>query len=105
MADTTRRRVIALALFALWLGVVLCAAWNHAVWRDEVRALSRALDGEDVWRMLQWMRREGHPALWYLLLRTADALMPRPQVLPVAALLVASASALSFCCVRPFIGC
>jgi hypothetical protein len=84
--------VIALVLFASWLGFVLFIAWNHAVWRDEVRALSLALQGENVFAMLKGIRGEGHPAVWYLLLRRAHALVARPEVLQIVALIVASAA-------------
>jgi hypothetical protein len=94
--------VFAFALFAAWLAVVVCAAWNHAVWRDEVRALSKALDGGSVFDMLKGLRTEGHPAVWYLLLRGAHTLLPRPEALQVVALLVAAASALLLLFCSPF---
>jgi hypothetical protein len=103
MSDIARRRVIASALFSLWLGVVLFAAWNHAVWRDEVRALSRALDGENVFAMLKALHGgEGHPALWYLLLRGAHTLVSSPRVLQAVALLVAAAAVLLLLRRSPF---
>ncbi len=82
--------------------MVVVAAWNHAVWRDEVRALSKALDGASVFDMLKGLRTEGHPALWYLLLRGAHALLPKPEALQVVALLVAAASALLLLFCSPF---
>lgn len=73
------------ALFLVWLSIVLLLISRHVMWRDEVRALSLALQGDGVWQMLQGLRGEGHPALWYLLLRFAHNLFPTPHVLPVLA--------------------
>jgi hypothetical protein len=85
-------QLIALVMFTSWLGMVLFLAWNHVVWRDEVRALSLALQGENVFAMLKGIHGEGHPAVWYLLLRIAHALVARPEVLQLVALIVASAA-------------
>jgi MFS family permease len=65
---------------------------HHVVWRDEVRALTYALQGNDVLAMLRALHGEGHPALWYLLLRAAHALVPVPQVLVAVALVIAAAA-------------
>ncbi len=102
MAELVHNRRIAFILFAAWAAIVLCAAWNHAVWRDEVRALSLTLSGKSVFLMLKGLRGEGHPAIWYLLLRGVHAVFPRPQVLKIAAVPVAAAAALSFLLRSPF---
>jgi hypothetical protein len=96
------RRPIALALFALWFGVVCVAAWNHAIWRDEMRALPLALQGDNVLAMLKGIHGEGHPAVWYLLLRGAHALVNQPQVLPIVSLTVASVAMLLLVSRSPF---
>jgi hypothetical protein len=79
-------------LLALWCMVAVVFAVRHVMWRDEVRALSIALYGRTPWDMLRALHGEGHPALWYLLLRGAHALAPSPVVLPVVAFLVGLAS-------------
>ncbi len=89
-------------LFALWLAVAVFLAVHHTFWRDEVRALSIALQGNTVFEMLARLRGEGHPALWYLLLRGAHTLVPRPQVLPVVAFLIAAAGSLLLVLRSPF---
>jgi hypothetical protein len=58
-------------LFGLWLAAAGALAWRHVMWRDEVRALSTATQGENWIAMLRGLHGEGHPALWYLLLRAA----------------------------------
>src|SRR5882757_391108 len=74
-----------------WADVLLLAGWivlvgfqiaRHVMWRDEVRALTIALTGDDLVAMLRGLHGEGHPALWYLLLRGAHALFDRVEVLP-----------------------
>jgi hypothetical protein len=52
--------------------------------------------------MVKGLPSEGHPALWYLLLRGAYTLLPRPQVLQIVALLVAAAAALLLLLYAPF---
>ena len=89
-AAPARERSARLALLALWAVAVLYLAWHHVPWRDEVRALSIALQGEGMIEMLRGLQGEGHPALWYLLLRGAHMLVPVPQVLPALALLIAA---------------
>lgn len=96
------KRLIALALFMGWFGVVSFLAWTHLVWRDEVRALSLALGGNNIFAMLKGIHGEGHPAIWYLLLRAAHALVPRPEVLLLVAIVVAAAAMLILVLRAPF---
>jgi hypothetical protein len=80
------------ALYLAWLGAVLFLAARHAFWRDEVRAFSIALSGDTVPDMLRNLHGEGHPALWYLLLRGTHALVPVREVLPAVAVAIAAAA-------------
>ncbi len=95
-------RRIALAMFAVWLIAVGFLAWTHLVWRDEVRALSLSLEGNTVFAMLRGVHGEGHPAIWYLLLRAAHALAPRPEVLLVVSVLIAAVAMLIVVLRAPF---
>src|SRR3954470_12363883 len=79
-------------LYAAWCALVLFLAARHVVWRDEVRGLSIALAGDSVPAMLRILHGEGHPALWYLLLRGAHAIVPVRQVLPGVGFAVAAAA-------------
>ncbi len=72
-----------LLLFIIWLLLVGWLLAEHTVWRDEVRAYSLALSGANVGEMLGAIHGEGHPALWYLLLRGLHYLFPYREVLPV----------------------
>ncbi len=87
-----RDRPLRLMLLALWLVTAAALAFCHVMWRDEVRALSLALQGDTVVAMLKGIQGEGHPALWYLLLRGAHTLFPTPLVLPLVAFAVAASA-------------
>jgi hypothetical protein len=89
---TARYRNLRILLYAAWCALVLLLVWRHVFWRDEVRALSIALAGDTLAQMLRVLHGEGHPALWYLLLRGAHAIVPVRQVLPAVAFLVAAAA-------------
>ena len=92
--DPSRHRWLKLALFAVWLALVVAMAARHTLFRDEVRALSLALQGRDLGAMLAGIHGEGHPGVWYLLLRGAHALWHSPLVLPLVSIAVAAAAAL-----------
>lgn len=85
-------RPVRVALICAWAAIVLVMAVRHVLWRDEVRALNLALQGDTVFDMLRGLQGEGHPALWYLLLRGAHALAPLREVLPAVSVAVAAAA-------------
>src|SRR5579872_4673541 len=91
-----------LAAFIPWLLIVIWLSFHHAMGRDDVRALSLALQGTNVAQMLRAVHGEGHPAIWFLLLRGAHSLVPRPQVLPAVSVIVAAAAALVLLIWSPF---
>jgi len=95
-------RPIRWLIFLIWLGIALFLASRHVVWRDEVRALSFALSGDSTVAMLHNVHGEGHPAIWYLMLRWAHMLWPHPQVLVVVGFVVGAAAALLFAMRAPF---
>ena len=94
------RQVLWIAL--AWAAVVVFLMTRHVVWRDEVRALSLALQGDDLLAMLRGLRGEGHPAVWYLMLRGAYAAANTPLVLPMVSLLVAMTAAALLAWRSPF---
>ena len=96
------QRGLKLGCFVLWLGLVLLLAWHHAFWRDEVRALSLSLQGSSIVEMLEGMRGDGHPAIWYLLLRGMHAVVGSPVALPIASISVAAAATLLLVLRSPF---
>jgi hypothetical protein len=89
-------------MFVVWLGVVSFLAWTHLVWRDEVKPLSLALQSGTVYAMIKELHWEGHPAVWYLILRAAHALIPRPEVLLLVSIIVAAVAVLILVLRAPF---
>jgi hypothetical protein len=85
-------RTLRILLYAAWGALVLLLVSRHVFWRDEVRALTIALAGDSVPAMLRILHGEGHPAIWYLLLRGAHAIVPVRQVLPAVSVIVAAAA-------------
>lgn len=81
-----------LLMGAAWLVLVLYFTVHHVVWRDEVRAFSFALQGDDIFAMLAGIHGEGHPAGWYVLLRLVHDVVGLPQVLQGVAFAVAAAA-------------
>ncbi len=78
-----------LLAFAL---LILVLALTHDVWRDEVRAFSVATQ-PDSWRaMFGALGEEGHPAVWYVLLRAGYAVTGSPIVMPALAALIGLAA-------------
>ena len=81
-----------LILFIFWLVLVCWFLSDHTLWRDEVRAFSFALSGANTAEMLRITHGEGHPALWYLLLRGAHTLFPFREALPALGALIGIAA-------------
>jgi hypothetical protein len=79
-------------MFIVWLALVAWFIPAHTFWRDEVRAFSIALSGSNVLEMLRMLHGEGHPALWYLILRGAHDIFPVREVLPAAAAVIGIAT-------------
>ena len=84
---------IRILLFGLWLAAAGELAWRHVIWRDEARALSFAIQGEDWIAMLRGLHGDGHPALWYFLLRLVHGITGRTEALGLVAFAVAVAAA------------
>jgi len=62
---------------------------GHRPWFDEWQALQIALQSPTLGDLLANLRYEGHPPLWYLILRSAALIVPTYWVLPVVALAIA----------------
>lgn len=89
---TPRDRRSRLIMFLVWLALVLWLLTGHVFWRDEVRAFSLALSGSNLVEMFHAVHGEGHPLLWYLILRGGHAVFPYREVLPVAGALIGIAA-------------
>jgi hypothetical protein len=69
----------------LYAALVSVLAFHHEMWRDEVRALSVAVQNPSWGTLFGELRHEGHPVVWYALLRVAYAVTHSNLVLPVIA--------------------
>ena len=88
---TRHERLTRWLLFLGYIAIVVFTAAHHEMWRDEVRALSVAQDGS-LPELFGELKYEGHPAVWYLLLRTGYLLTGSRLVLPALSLIVAAAA-------------
>ena len=79
--------------FAGYIALVVTVALHHEMWRDEVRALSVAKGTVSWGALLAQLPQEGHPILWYAVLRAGFAAAHSNAILPVAALAIAAAAA------------
>lgn len=74
-----RNNWIACAIAILALQAILVV--THRAWLDEWQALQIALQSPTIPSLFENLRYEGHPPLWYLLLRTAATVLPTNWVL------------------------
>ncbi len=99
---TLREKHIINAALLVWILIVGVTALHHEMWRDEVRALYMALDGDNFWDLFKTLRNEGHPILWYWILRVAYWIWPTPVVLQVVSIFIAYAAIVLFLKKAPF---
>ena len=101
MSENAERRRIVLPVLAFACLVTLLVL-THDVWRDEVRAFSVATRAASWGDMLRALGEEGHPALWYALLRMGYAVTGSPYVMPAFAAAIGIATACVILRYAPF---
>lgn len=101
-ADTGTSMALRSAYWCLWLAAALFATTQHVMWRDEIRALTLARHGSNVWEMIYAARGYGHPTLWHILLRGALSLYDNPVVLAVVAFAIGAAASALLAFKAPF---
>lgn len=101
-ADGERRVATIVVVALVWAIVVIAIATRHAFWADEVRAFSMATTDDDVVAMLGRIHGDGHPSLWFLLLRGVHAVFASTFVLPATAFAVGAATVLLLLTRSPF---
>lgn len=89
-------------IVAAWTAIVAATVRNHEFWRDEVNALSLALGAPSLLSVPAAVHGEGHPSLWYLLLRAAYDFIGVKTVLPLVAAAIAAISVAVFLWRAPF---
>ena len=90
------------AMLLLWLTAVAVLSANHVPWRDEVRALSLAVNATSPQGLLRNLQGEGHPVLWYVLLNFAYHIYSSPIVLKLVSVIVAFLANVIFLFRAPF---
>ncbi|HZI99521.1 MAG TPA: hypothetical protein VFD22_02580, partial [Gemmatimonadaceae bacterium] len=85
-----------------YVALVAGLGFFHEMWRDEVRALSVAREMSSWGSLLSELPLEGHPVLWYVVLRVGYALTHSHFVLPAAAGIIAVAAAYLILRYAPF---
>jgi hypothetical protein len=88
-ANRWPRRFLLLA----WLAVTAWLAFNHVPWRDEARAWSLMLMAKDWPDLFRVVHGEGHPYLWYIILKAGHSLSGAKEVLQVAGFVIGAAAA------------
>lgn len=76
------------AAFAVLAGI---GAWRHELWRDEMGAWLLATHTHSPSALLDALRHEGHPSLWYLLLWPLTRWPGTPQAMQALHVLIAAA--------------
>jgi hypothetical protein len=89
-------------LLGAYVALIVLLSVYHELWRDEVRALSVAIDAPSWAAMFADLHHEGHPSLWYVVLRAGYALTGSNLVLPGAALATAALAAYLILRFAPF---
>lgn len=84
-SSSTRNWVIAIAAIALLQSALVLGHW---AWLDEWQALQIAVQSPNQAALIANLAYEGHPPLWYWILRTAAQILPLLWVLPVTALAI-----------------
>src|SRR4051812_25130262 len=88
--DEPRPRDLRGLVLLAFVVVVGIAMWRHEMWRDELQAWMIARASHSVPNLLDNIRYEGHPALWYLLLLPLTKISGSPWVMQVAQLAIAT---------------
>lgn len=81
--------IATLVIMAIYEAIPIAVASRHIVWRDEVRGLTFAIDNPFP-QILLMLRHEGHPVLWYLILKSGWWLSGSVRVLPIVSALIAT---------------
>jgi hypothetical protein len=97
-----KRIIVSVAILLMWLAVVITVSAKHELYRDEVRALSIALEPNWFWQLPTTLKNEGHPVLWYLILRAGFSLTQTSIILKVTSICIAFGAVFVFFRYAPF---
>lgn len=92
------RNKVKWCLFSLWSIITLTLISHHAFWMDEVINLIFGIGADSHYGI----HGNGHPAVWFILLRGLYAIFHKVWVLPLASFLVAATAVWLFLFKSPF---
>ncbi len=81
--DFPGRTKLATTLLIVYAALVVWGVVHHAMWRDEIQAWLIARDSADLPALLNNLRYEGHPALWYLVIWPLTRLGSDPALMQI----------------------
>ncbi len=87
-----RAHAMRLGLLTVYVLLVGATMRQHAMWRDEMQAWLIARDIPSLAALLQQLRYEGHPALWYFLLIPLAHISRNPVLMQGLQLVIATTS-------------
>lgn len=79
-------------IFLIWLLISCITILHHEYWRDEVRALSISNSASYWWEIVDLIKNEGHPALWYWILFFTSKIFGAHAALPLVGLTIGALS-------------
>ncbi len=97
-----RFKIISIVVLLLYLTTIIYTMTFHEFWRDEVRALSLALTPSSIFGLKTELLNEGHPILWYLILRVSYNIFQTNLVLPIVHIVIAFLAVFIFYRFSPF---
>lgn len=89
-------------IFILWFVIVFIAVTRHEYWRDEIRALSLVLDSGSWMQLSGHIKNEGHPILWYALIKASLPFFGQTFTLPILSIGIAACAVFIFLFKSPF---
>ncbi len=95
--------LISWGILLSWLAIVIGVSFFHEMWKDEVRALSLAISPDFLSGLPTELKNEGHPIVWYLLLRWGFQISQSTAVLQIMSIAVAFISVFLFFRYAPFV--
>jgi hypothetical protein len=94
--------LFALGVVAAFLLVTIPVMLHHEMWRDELQSWLLARDTVSLRDLFYQLRYEGHPALWYLVLRPITALSRDPRWMQWLSVAFGASSVYVFARFAPF---
>lgn len=94
--------MFALGIVALFLLVTVPVMLHHEMWRDELQAWLLARDSVSLSALFHELRYEGHPALWYLVLRVMTTVTRDPRWMQWLSVGIGASSVYVFARFAPF---